>query len=118
MAYKRITVSLTEDRYERVQELCDEMGMSMSQVVNWIIQSWDDMLSSVQSDSYAKYGQLVGEIEHLIKRYDMAEEQAVDKEQKCNDEGMLWGEGYFGGKSYVYLSVATDLRLLLHKGNE
>lgn len=116
MAYKRITVSLTEDKYERLQDLSDEMGMSMSQVINWVMAQWDAMQSTVASDGYAKYGELRGQIEHLQRRYKAAYERADEMEQKCLEEGHSWCAGEYNGQAFAYQMASTDLLLLLAHG--
>lgn len=116
MAYKRITVSLTEDKYERLQDLNDEMGMSMSQAINWIMTQWDAMHSSMVSDGYAKYGELRGQVEHLQKRYSMAAEKADEKERECIESGNRWGEGQYNGQAFAYQMASTDMLLMLAHG--
>lgn len=116
MAYKRITVSLTEDRYERLNDLCDEMGMSMSQAVNWVMTQWDAMLSTKESGGYEKYWELRGQIEHLEKRYAAASERAGEREQECIEAGNRWGEGQYNGQAFAYSMASTDMLLLLAHG--
>lgn len=116
MAYKRVTISLNEDKYERLSDLSDEMGMSMSQVINWVLTQWDAMHSTMVSDGYAKYGELRGQIEHLEKRYAAASERAGEKEQECIEAGNRWGEGQYNGQAFAYSMVSTDMLLLLAHG--
>lgn len=116
MAYKRITVSLTEDRYERLSDLCDEMGMSMSQAVNWVMTQWDAMLSTKVSDGYEKYWELRHQIEYLQKRYSVAADKAGEKEQEYIEAGSRWGEGEYNGQWFAYTMMSTDLLLLLADG--
>lgn len=98
MGKKRITVSLTEEQYELLQDVSGNLGGSMSQAVSWIMSQWEAMVNSNLPDSHVIYQDVLGKLIAIIDENQKRSEEyldAYDARVKTENE---YGKGFYMGR--------------------
>lgn len=81
----RITVTLTQDEYERVCDLSEELGCSKGSAAVWMMRRYDELQSQVLVRGH-KMAEVRNKLMQLVRSYGNVAERYRDRMEAATDE--------------------------------